>query len=332
MAKLKKIAPTDNSKAHLAGMMVSFFKAAGDPLRLDILRVLKKDSFGVQELAKIFGMAQPAMSHHLKLMTNAGLLESRRQGNSIFYRRALVRDDTQFSQLQISLFAEIDALDLEGDFQVEMESIYQERAQRSQSFFEKNASEFLESQGKLCELNHYLANMLELLDIMHLPKHANVLEVGPGQGFFLKELSGRFRKLTALDNSEEMLGLAQKNLEFENRDIKFVQSALEDYQLQNDQPLFDVAVLNMVLHHMPSPAAVFEKLHKIVAMHGYLLIAELGAHNQDWTRESCGDIWLGFDSDELDEWALNSGFEEKQSLFLGLKNGFQIQLKLFQRL
>jgi hypothetical protein len=33
----------------------------------------------------------------------------------------------------------------------------------------------------------------------------------------------------------------------------------------------------------------------------------------------------------LDEWAAAAGFSEKQSLYLGLKNGFQIQHKLFQK-
>ena len=46
-------------------------KASGDPLRLQILRVLRQDSFGVLELCSIFDIRQPAMSHHLKVLAAA---------------------------------------------------------------------------------------------------------------------------------------------------------------------------------------------------------------------------------------------------------------------
>lgn len=64
-------------------------KAYGDVLRLEILRVLSTDSFGVLELSSLFDMRQPAMSHHLKVLSQAGLVSTRKEGNTIFYRRAL---------------------------------------------------------------------------------------------------------------------------------------------------------------------------------------------------------------------------------------------------
>ena len=68
--------------------LLSLCKASGDPLRLMILRVLRNDSYGASELAQLFGVRQNALSHHLKLLAGAGLVASRREGNSIFYRRA----------------------------------------------------------------------------------------------------------------------------------------------------------------------------------------------------------------------------------------------------
>ena len=44
-------------------------KALGDPLRIEILKVLQKDAFGVLELCSIFNVGQPAMSHHLTYKT-----------------------------------------------------------------------------------------------------------------------------------------------------------------------------------------------------------------------------------------------------------------------
>ena len=69
--------------------LAALCKAGGDPLRLNVLRVLSNDSFGVLELAQIFAIGQSGMSHHLKVLAQAGLVATRREGNAIFYRRAL---------------------------------------------------------------------------------------------------------------------------------------------------------------------------------------------------------------------------------------------------
>src|SRR5690606_30295777 len=101
---------TDSDTARLA----AFLKAAGDQLRLDILRVLRSDSFGVLELSQIFDMRQSGMSHHLKVLANAGLVSTRREGNSIFYRRSLPDTGSQWHGLHEQLLGELDALPMDA--------------------------------------------------------------------------------------------------------------------------------------------------------------------------------------------------------------------------
>src|SRR5436190_2376617 len=72
---------------HLAAL-TNLCKASADTLRLLVLRVLRSDSFGVSELCSIFDIRQPALSHHLKVLANAGLIAARREANTIFYRRS----------------------------------------------------------------------------------------------------------------------------------------------------------------------------------------------------------------------------------------------------
>ena len=64
-------------------------KAAGDPLRMQVLKVLQQNAYGVLELCQVLDIRQSAMSHHLKILANAGLVATRREGTTIFYRRNL---------------------------------------------------------------------------------------------------------------------------------------------------------------------------------------------------------------------------------------------------
>ena len=74
--------------------------AASDTLRLLVLRVLRKDSFGVSELCAIFDTRQPALSHHLKVLANAGLVAARREANTSFYRRSELGQHPDLEALQ----------------------------------------------------------------------------------------------------------------------------------------------------------------------------------------------------------------------------------------
>ncbi len=87
--------------------------------------------------------------------------------------------------------------------------------------------------------------------------------------------------------------------------------------------------MNMVLHHIPSPAEVFIDIAKVLDEGGQLFITELCSHDQSWVKRSCGDLWMGFDPIELTEWAQNAGFQESESIYLAQRNGFRVQIRQF---
>src|SRR5210317_475543 len=76
------------SRTSETAQLATLCKALGDPLRLDIMRLLQRDSYGVLELCEIFDIQQPSMSHHLKVLAKAELVTTRREGNTLFYRRS----------------------------------------------------------------------------------------------------------------------------------------------------------------------------------------------------------------------------------------------------
>ena len=122
--------------------LAALCKASGDPRRLQVLRVLRHDSLGVLELCSIFDMRQPAMSHHLKVLASAGLVTSRREGNTIFYRRAPLSQHRALTALQNSLFLAVDQLLLPAPVVQRLALLHAQRAQSSQQFFQQNADKF----------------------------------------------------------------------------------------------------------------------------------------------------------------------------------------------
>ena len=67
--------------------MADVAKALGDPIRLQLVDVLRKHAgkVCVCELVPLFDLSQPTISHHLKVLRDAGLVESERQGLWAYY-------------------------------------------------------------------------------------------------------------------------------------------------------------------------------------------------------------------------------------------------------
>ncbi len=65
---------------------IRIFKALSDPTRLRILHLLLERELCVCELIFILKMEQSRVSHQLRVLRNAGLVEDRREGKWIIYR------------------------------------------------------------------------------------------------------------------------------------------------------------------------------------------------------------------------------------------------------
>jgi ArsR family transcriptional regulator, arsenate/arsenite/antimonite-responsive transcriptional repressor len=70
-----------------AQRMAKIAKALGDPVRIELVDVLRKHAgkVCVCELVPLFDLSQPTISHHLKVLRDAGLVESERQGLWAYY-------------------------------------------------------------------------------------------------------------------------------------------------------------------------------------------------------------------------------------------------------
>lgn len=76
-------------RVEIAAPVAVTLKALAEPLRLRILSFIATDPRGescVCDLLALSDVSQPTVSHHLKVMKDAGLLESERRGTWVWYR------------------------------------------------------------------------------------------------------------------------------------------------------------------------------------------------------------------------------------------------------
>ncbi|MEE8162738.1 MAG: metalloregulator ArsR/SmtB family transcription factor [Anaerolineae bacterium] len=64
---------------------VDFCKALSDETRQKILEMLQQREMCVSNIVESFSISQPTVSHHLNILKNVGLVESRKEGKLVFY-------------------------------------------------------------------------------------------------------------------------------------------------------------------------------------------------------------------------------------------------------
>ena len=64
---------------------VTFAKTMADETRQHIMRLLCCESLCVSDVVEKTGVSQPTVSHHLGVLRNTGLVDTRREGKQIFY-------------------------------------------------------------------------------------------------------------------------------------------------------------------------------------------------------------------------------------------------------
>ncbi|WP_426513051.1 ArsR/SmtB family transcription factor [Dactylosporangium sp. McL0621] len=75
--------------AETAAVLAPAFKALGDPVRLQLMSMIASAPDGeicVCDLTPAFGLSGPTISHHLKTLREAGLVDADRRGTWVYYR------------------------------------------------------------------------------------------------------------------------------------------------------------------------------------------------------------------------------------------------------
>ena len=283
-------------------MLLELCKALADPCRLRLIAVLLNGEFTVQELTRIFAMGQSRISHHLKILTEAGLLEVKRQGTWSYYRASST--NRLFAALRPAFEPELELLPERSRDLAAVTAVLEERRRRSLEFFDRNARQWDDLARTLLPVPEYRRHLLA-----QVPAGSTVLEVGIGTGNLLLELAARGGKVIGVDHSPSMLEEARRRIAASGMGTVELRLG-EISHLPLPDASVDCVVANMVLHHAAEPVAVLAEIRRVLAGGGRLLLADLARHEREWAREKLADQWLGFGEEELTGWLTTAGFTD----------------------
>jgi ubiquinone/menaquinone biosynthesis C-methylase UbiE/DNA-binding transcriptional ArsR family regulator len=277
-------------------------RALSDSTRLRIMAVLERDELSVNELQEITRMGQSRISTHLRLLQDAGLVQSRRDGKRTFYRFNERADKSarEFIGLAVKGAEELPEHGSDG---VNLKRIIARRKQQEQVYFNQVAGRFDRSYGPGRSWEAFGHLLLRILPPL------TVADLGSGEGLLSELLARRCKKVIAVDNSEKMVEFGARKAK--KNGLKNLEFRLGD--LQNppiDSESVDLVILSQALHHAEKPDETIRATHRLLVPGGQLLMLDLARHKFERAHELYGDRWLGFGESDLQRWLEEAGFKK----------------------
>lgn len=292
-------------------VLVTALKAAAEPTRLRILALLGSGELNVTDLTRILGQSQPRLSRHLKLLTDAGLVERAREGSWVYFRLPLPTDN-----LAHALLRDLDPSDpvLARD-RLRLDTVKREREQAAQEYFATQAGDWDRIRSLHIAESDVEAAMRRALgsDPIDL-----LVDVGTGTGRILELFADRYQRGLGFDLSTAMLAYARPKLD--SAGIAHAQVRQGDIY---DLPLADGAagavVMHQILHFLSDPARAIAEAARLLAPGGKLLIVDFAPHEHEFLRETQRHERLGFEAAVVNQWLKAAGLtvDETEALAPG---------------
>ena len=281
---------------------IEVLRAIGEDTRMRIVVLLHHGELTVTDLTDILGQSQPRISRHLKLLTEAGVVEKHREGTWAFFELVTANDTADVVEAAIAavdpddpvLAADLDRLAL----------VRNQRAATAQEYFAAIADRWDEERSL-----HAPDDVVEaaIVDALAGRPYHSVLDMGTGTGRMLHLLIGDRLDIRAigLDNSHSMLGVARANLE--RAEVHGVDLRQGDVYSPPVEPGFDLVVVHQVLHFLDDPARAVNEARRLLNPGGRLLIVDFAPHSLEFLRADHAHRRLGFRDDIIVGWLEHSG-------------------------
>lgn len=287
---------------------IDALRAAGEPTRLRVLSLLAGEELSVMELSGILDQSQPRVSRHLKLMTDAGLIERFPDGARVFYR---LSSDPLARRLIDTV---LDLLDTaaNGDDDRRLEEVRRTREVAAGAYFERVAPQWDRIRSLyVCETAVEAAILRAAGD----GPFERVVDLGTGSGRMLTLLGKKARMSVGLDLSQNMLNIARANVTRAGLDKVELRHG-DIFATRLPERSADLVLVHQVLHYLADPAAAVAEAARLVMPGGRLLIVDFAPHQLEHLREEHQHRRLGFSDEEMRRWLTGAGLEPSAPIAL----------------
>ncbi len=284
--------------------VATVLKAVGEPTRLRILALLARGELTVSEIVQVLGQSQPRVSRHLKLLSEAGVVERLPEGAWVFYR--LAENDRALRRAVDAAVSLIPREDLTTGRDLERLTLVKSaRAEAAKAYFRSVATDW----DRIRSL-HLSEEMVEAA----MRKAAGdgpfdlMIDIGAGTGRMLQLFADRIARGIGVDASHEMLTVARHNLE--GREYAHCSVRHGDlYALPFPNATADLVVIHQVLHYLTDPGLAMFEAARTLKRGGLLLIVDFAPHGLEFLRQEHAHRRLGFADAEVAEWARAAGLD-----------------------
>ncbi|MGB7334867.1 MAG: metalloregulator ArsR/SmtB family transcription factor [Salaquimonas sp.] len=296
-------------------LTVNLLKAAGEHTRLRLLSLLSHNDLTVSDLIDILGQSQPRISRHLKLLSEAGLLERYQEGAWAYFRAVEDGAPAEFVASLLSHMSENDpqlARDLER-----LQTVRARRSAQAAEYFSSNAASWNTIRSLHVDESQVEAAILKMVG---KSKFQTLLDLGTGTGRILELLRDLYIKGVGIDASREMLAIARANIE--KAGLSGAQVRQGDLMnLPTPDEAFDLVTIHQVLHYLEDPGRAIKEAAKALKPSGRLLIVDFAPHELEFLREQHAHLRLGFPSEQISSWLEAAGLEVQKTEKLAPKTG-----------
>jgi len=278
------------------GDAVARLRAAAEPTRLRLLRLLQNGEFNVKDLTQLLGQSQPRVSRHIKLLAEAGLIERYQEASWVFVRASSDPGVRSFIEAALSMIAAHDPQILRDAERAD--KIRAARSLLAQTYFDKNAAEWDRIRSLHVPERDVEAAILEALGPGPFEL---LLDLGTGTGRVLELAAGRARRLVGVDRNREMLKCARVRLD--NAELVNCSVRLADiYNLPFSEECAGAVVIHQVLHFLDNPKAALMEAIRVLQPGGRLVLVDFAPHNLEFLRQEHAHVRLGFAAGEIAAW------------------------------
>ncbi|WP_411278358.1 ArsR/SmtB family transcription factor [Falsiroseomonas sp.] len=268
-------------------------RAAAEPTRLRLLALCARHPLCVTDLCAVLGQSQPRLSRHLKLLTDAGLLERVPEGSNAYFQMPAGAD---LARLVLARLPEEDQR-LAADRRAAAR-LAAERAREASEAFRRHGMDWDEMRA----LGLPAAGIEQAL-LAALPAWLGaLLDIGTGTGRLLELVAPRAERVLGVDMSRDMLALARARLAERGLADRAAVRQADMYRLPFADASFDAVALQMVLHYAEDPPAALAEAARVLKPGGVLLVADLAPHGEATLLQKHAHRWPGFDDAQLAGW------------------------------